>query len=218
MSPLKIQLGGSYSVLTYYLFRVLLLEINVKLKIIRSLVGNTCSKWLIWNILNTCSKLVCLKYLESWILEILVQSFRENTWTKTNLEKPSQYCYDSSPLLFLSLSSKGSILLLFIVVKIYKVEIKFSDLTLYFQWTRATVDKERVNPRCQVYPCLSHMVLWPYGPILAIWAKVVERAKLNSSSCQSFSGSVFGGNEREIISVSSKEWRLGWKWSLGWKA
>ena len=177
MSPLKIQLGGSYSVLTYYLFRVLLLEINVKL--IRSLVGNTCSKWLIWNILNTCSKLVCLKYLESWILEILVQSFRENTWTKTNLEKPSQYCYDSSPLLFLSLSSKGSILLLFIVVKIYKVEIKFSDLTLYFQWTRATVDKERVNPRCQVYPCL---VLWPYGPIwsnMAIWAKVVERAKGN---------------------------------------
>ena len=114
MSPLKIQLGGSYSVLTYYLFRVLLLEINVKLKIIRSLVGNTCSKWLIWNILNTCSKLVCLKYLESWILEILVQSFRENTWTKTNLEKPSQYCYHSSPLLFLSLSSKGSILVLFI--------------------------------------------------------------------------------------------------------
>ena len=29
------------------------------------------------------------------------------------------------------------------------------------------MDKERVNPRCQVYPCLSH--IWSYGHMAQYW-------------------------------------------------
>ena len=141
MSPLKIQLGGSYSVLTYYyLFRVLSLEKNVKLKIIRSLVG------------NTCSKLARLKYLEYLKYLLKVGSFeipgREgifNTWNTCSkfyrkyldeILKSRASIVITLPLCSFSLSLRKaqSYYSDFIVAKIYKVEIKFSDLTVYFHF------------------------------------------------------------------------------------